>query len=639
MSQKLLNFKSHWLKISITKKLFTLTVMMVIILWYPMDYLQSQQLQKIFFSETKKELEQTAEDDRKLFDKKIQIHHNSAKLIISQNRFLNYLEKRSDPKLFPESSTSTTIQSHAGKLPHWLPKASIMRSFFTARYAILLDADGKIIEMYHHEAFRNSPETYFFEALKKTGLLLRKLSHSQSYLTKLNNFPFVFSTESVKVNGKTWYLMLASPIDEQFLIEVTKQQAHKTILALLEYGSDKVIVSSNEEHIPTGEYFSSFEDQFLQTGKSFFDYGASDLDLQLISVVSLKDAYYMTDLILEKGRQQRLLLTTMLVIAFLFVGYWFSRGIKKLSSHIKESAQRLIGHTQNKNIQKMAIGGDELIALNYQFNNLADELVKKSTIQKKSVQALIKARDEAESANLAKSRFLSSMSHELRTPLNAILGFAQLFEMDPQLNEQQKGHIHEINTAGKHLLSLINDVLDLAKIESEQIDLLIEDLSINKVIKECLIYIYIEPSAIKKNIKLTSCECSNIVRADATRLKQVILNILSNAIKYNRENGEIRITCNVENKNFCRISVSDTGLGISTEQEKLVFEPFQRLGKEFSNIKGTGIGLSIAKDLIEKMDGKIGMHSTEGKGSTFWIEIPLGEMTDGEKVPLNKLKI
>ncbi len=233
---------------------------------------------------------------------------------------------------------------------------------------------------------------------------------------------------------------------------------------------------------------------------------------------------------------------------------------------------------------------------------------------------IIAARDDAERANNAKSEFLSSMSHELRTPMNAILGFSQLLEIDAGLSEDQADYVGEILKAGRHLLELINEVLDLAKIESGNVDLSLEPLLCAELIAECLALI--KPIAQAQGITIHDTVIGvYLIRADRTRLKQVLLNLLSNAIKYNRPQGEVSIRVSVHD-GVVRLAVSDTGYGIPASRQQEVFQPFSRLGAEETEIEGTGIGLTISRRLMDMMGGSIGMESEEGRGSTFWIELP-----------------
>lgn len=240
--------------------------------------------------------------------------------------------------------------------------------------------------------------------------------------------------------------------------------------------------------------------------------------------------------------------------------------------------------------------------------------------RKQYEQAIIAARDEAELANNAKSEFLSSMSHELRTPMNAILGFGQLLQIDDSLNEDQADYLDEMIKAGHHLLELINEVLDLSRIESGNVDLSLEPLSCNELVAECLALV--KPIAQKQDISLNVAPIgSYLVRADRTRLKQVLLNLLSNAIKYNRPQGEVSIQVSALD-GVVRMAVSDTGYGIPAARQQELFQPFSRLGAEATAIEGTGIGLTISRRLVGMMGGRIGMQSEEGQGSTFWIELP-----------------
>ena len=247
-------------------------------------------------------------------------------------------------------------------------------------------------------------------------------------------------------------------------------------------------------------------------------------------------------------------------------------------------------------------------------------------------QALIAAREEAERANQAKSGFLSSMSHELRTPMNAILGFAQLLEFDNRLNSDQKDNVHEISKAGYHLLDLINEVLDLSKIEAGRIDLSIEPVGLAGLIEECLSLV--QPLAMARNIGLASqCAQGAAMRADRIRLKQILLNLLSNAIKYNREGGNVFLNVQSTERNFLCLAVTDTGIGIPPDKLNEIFQPFHRLHAGDSHVEGTGIGLNISQRLIEMMGGTIGVNSTAGVGSTFWIELPEENIVTLDCVP------
>jgi PAS domain S-box-containing protein len=234
------------------------------------------------------------------------------------------------------------------------------------------------------------------------------------------------------------------------------------------------------------------------------------------------------------------------------------------------------------------------------------------------------AKFAAEKANLAKSDFLSSMSHELRSPLNAILGFAQLMESSvPLPTPSQKESITQILQAGWHLLKLINEVLDLAVVESGKVSLSPEPVLLAEVLSEC--QAMMEPQAQQRGISMTFPELDSalFVRADRTRLKQVVINLLSNAIKYNRKNGTVELACSAAGPERIRISVKDTGAGLPQEKLVQLFQSFNRLGQEARSEEGTGIGLVVSKRLVELMGGVIGVESTVGVGSVFWIELLL----------------
>ncbi|MBL0729231.1 ATP-binding protein [Piscinibacter sp. HJYY11] len=257
------------------------------------------------------------------------------------------------------------------------------------------------------------------------------------------------------------------------------------------------------------------------------------------------------------------------------------------------------------------------------LNERLEARVRERTAQlEASNRELAQATETAERANRAKSEFISSMSHELRTPLNAILGFGQLLATEGiSLSATKRAEFTQhILKAGSHLLSLINEVLDLARIESANLMLSPEPVEVATLLKEC--HTMLEPAAAQRGLHmLLPFDATLTVVADRTRLKQVLLNLLSNAIKYNREQGAVVVECASFHSGTARIVVRDTGPGLRPDQVASLFQPFNRLGQEAGSVEGTGIGLVVTKRLVELMGGRIGVHSTPGVGSEFWIEL------------------
>jgi PAS domain S-box-containing protein len=303
-------------------------------------------------------------------------------------------------------------------------------------------------------------------------------------------------------------------------------------------------------------------------------------------------------------------------------------GIEKVLSEKKVSDYELTARAKNGKETVVSINAttfyhrdNKLQGIFYGARDVTDRNRLNQKLLEKNIE-LENAKAVAEKANLAKSDFLSSMSHELRTPLGAILGFAQLMESStPPPPPAQKRSIAQILKAGWYLLELINEILDLALIESGKLPMSMEAVSLAEVMQECVLMS--EPQAKTHDIKVAfnRSATKDFLNADRTRLKQVIINLLSNAIKYNRKGGSVVLECSQSSEDMMRISVRDTGEGLSAEQLGQLFQPFNRLGQEANGQEGTGIGLVVSKRLVESMGGIIGAQSTVGVGSVFWFEL------------------
>ena len=621
-------------RFSLTGKMLLITLIVGILVWSLMGYIQARKLESIFISQLKTRLEMESQNDRMSFDMYTRAFSTSVKLFATMRNMDRYLSDKERDGWTANDNDSIKLHHDA---PPWYPKASVARALVTPDFALLLDPSGRIREAFIIE---NNVELVTFP----TERVLSMLSHNNILMTEIDGKPYIICASPVveEHSRPRAFLVLASSLDSDFLRESQSIGNETHITALIRSGDQRVIASTDTENLPEGIRLDETGDRFLVTGKTFFDYGVSDLLIQFTTIIPTDEINALSSRIQSEESKQKTLLSLVLIISFSLVMYSITGRISHLTRRVVRFSRENLGLVQDD-----IAGGDQLVILEDQFSRLENGIVEaKAQLIKTNMELMDKNAEleealiAAEAADKAKNEFLANMSHELRTPLSGILGITELL-LETGLTEHQRDYLNTVQGSADSLKLIINDILDFSKITARKLIMNEKPFQLRKLFDQS-----IEPLsvlAIDKGLSLIFAVHPDVpdrVYGDESRLKQVLNNLIGNAIKFTDDGGvcvqldSVSRTGDVATLHF---QVIDTGIGIPEDSQKHIFESFSQADSSSTrSYGGTGLGLAISSELVELMGGKLLLESSPGKGSKFHFTLTLkvaDQSTSDEEQP------
>jgi signal transduction histidine kinase len=569
---------------SLTTKMLLLTVTVGVLVWAASDYFERLMMRDVFKVHLSELLSHQAEEDRKTFDSYVRAYGRAAVLIASQKSFIDYMEEK---RWFVSEADGITYYKSP---PPWSPRSSVLRALVHVRFAQLLDGEGRVREVY-----QGMPGPLPQSLLEPTDLM-RRMSHTQSFMTRIDGLPYLIASVSTK-GGAT--LMLASPLDEEFLITAQSPSAKGHVMALVEGEPGRVLASNRPDLLPAGTGLDTLKDRYLITGKGFFDYGVADIDVGLFSFIPTAEIDSMIVSIMARERLHHSLKGIILLASFALIMLWVTRRIGRLGGRVTEFSSEALG-----TLPQGSERGDQMDILEERFQSLTEEVSRRTT--------------QLEAVNRELEAFSYSVSHDLRAPLRAIDGFSQavLDDYADRLDETGRDYLRRVREGSGKMLRLIEDMLALSRLSRAEMHR--ETVDLSAVAREVSKELY--RGRPERRVRFVIAEGVK-AEGDARLLRVVLENLLGNAWKFTGRHGSARIEFGREvsdGKVVC--FVRDDGAGFDPAHADRLFGVFQRLhsAEEF---EGTGVGLATVQRIIQRHGGGVWAEGAVERGATFYFTL------------------
>jgi signal transduction histidine kinase len=580
--------------IPLTVKMLVTTILVGLAVWYVLDNSYVYTLKEIFLQSLTERLDHEAFENRKRFDNYVKLYNHSVKMFTSQKRLIDYVEETAKKEWADEGPIRMKIYDRP---PPWYPRVSVARTFAQARYVLLLDGRGMTRDVF---AFKAEPPP---QSLIKPTKLLRQLSHNQSFMTVFDGVPYLLTADSIldSRGEPVATLMFASPIDERFLLSSQGFAASEHIIALLTGDDPEILASNRANLLPPGTKISSIKDRYLITGKTFFDYGSSELLLQFVSLIPTAEIESLTRSIVSKNRRQYGTAAVAFILSFSAIMFMITRRIGNLTGRVEDLSQDMLG-VKHDEFQ----GGDKIYQLEERFEVLTKDLQESRRELQETYERLIRSEKLSTIGQLA-----GSVGHDLRNPLGVIRNSVYYLNMKlGDADDKVKKHIALLEDQVRRSDNIISDLLDFAV--AREPDFVEADL--NRIIEDALASLD-KPDTVTVE-KTFNADISRI-QADPDQVRRAFQNLVSNAFQAMPEGGMLRIMTSTVN-GYVEIDFVDTGEGIQDVNLERIFEPLVT-----TKSHGIGLGLPIVKGIIEGHHGLIDVTSEVGKGTTFRVKLPL----------------